>query len=127
MSFKEAIEKIGIEEEGIIDWKDAKLVSYSEDDNIRYKGYIILTKDRLFFISEKGFLKSIKKMYDIPISKITKISKLPLSSSFIIYANTADEKSGFLKKMFSGKNAQINLKDGKSFFDQLRKINPNIK
>ncbi len=127
MSFKEAIEKSEIKEEGIIDWREAKLVSYSGDENIRYKGYVILTKSNLIFISEKGFLKSIKKMYDIPISKIKKISKLPLTNTYMILANTADEKSGFLKKMVSGRNAQIKLGNGKSFFGKVRKINPNIK
>jgi len=127
MSFKEAIEKVGIKEKSIIDWRDAKLVSSSGEENTRYKGYIILTKDRLIFVSEKGFLKSIKKMYDMPVSKIKKISKFPLSKNFMVFANVADKKSGFFKKMFSGRNAQIKLSNGKSFFDKVRKLNPNIK
>jgi len=45
----------------------------------------------------------------------------------IIYASTAERESGFIKKMFSSKSAQMYIKDGKSFVDEIVKINPSIK
>jgi len=61
------------------------------------------------------------------VSKIKSISKLPLTNQFIINASTAEKESGFIKKMLSSKNARMHIKDGKSFVDEIVKINPSIK
>lgn len=125
MSFKESIEKVGVDESSIVDWREGKFYS-SGEDSFGYKGYVILTKDRLIFVSKKGFLRSIQKKYDMPVTQIQKITKLPLMKRYTFFANTAEKDAGFLKKMFSTKNAEIDIQDGKTFIEKIRKINPGI-
>ena len=126
MSYKDTICKVGIDEGSVAAWRDAKFYGSSGEDTVAYKGYLLLTEQRVVFVSKKGFLKPIKIRYDMAVSKIKSISKLPLTNHFIIYASTAEGDSGFIKKMFSSKNAQVHMKDGKSFIDELVKINPSI-
>ena len=126
MSYRDTIRKAGIDEDRIIDWRDAKFYGSSGEDSVGYKGYLLLTKERLIFVSKKGFLKPVKIRYDVALSNIQRISKLPLTHQFIISANTAEKDSGFIKKIFSSKNAQVHMKDGKSFVDEIAKINPSI-
>jgi len=126
MSYTGTICKAGINEGSVAAWRDAKFYGSSGEDSVTYKGYLLLTEQRLVFVSKKGFLKPIKIRYDVAVSKIKRISKLPLTNQFIIYANTAEKESGFIKKMFSSKNAHVHMKDGKSFIDEIVKINPSI-
>lgn len=127
MSYRDTICKAGIDEGSVAAWRDAKFYGSSGEDNVAYKGYLLLTDQKLVFVSKKGFLKPIKIRYDMAVSKIKSISKLPLTNQFIIYAGTAEKESGFIKKMLSSKNAQMHIKDGKSFVDEIVKINPSIK
>ncbi len=126
MAYKEAIQKVGIDESDVIDWRDAKFYGCNGEDAINYPGYIILTKDKLIFVSKKGFFRSVRKRYEVEVSQIKKISKLPLMKQFVIYANTTKEGAGFLKKLFKSKNAQIYMKEGKSFVEKIKEVNPRI-
>ena len=126
MAYKDAIQKVGIDESDVIDWRDAKYYGCNGEDAINYPGYVILTKDKLIFVSKKGFLRSAKKRYDVEVSQIKKISKLPLTKQFVFFANTAKEGAGFLKKLFKSKNAQIYMKEGKSFVEKVKEVNPHI-
>ncbi len=127
MAFKDAIREVKIEESGIVDWREAKLYQSSGEDNVSWSGYIILTSDKIIFVSEKGFLKPVKIRYEIGISSIRRVSKIPLLGHFMISANTAEKGSGLLKRVFSSKNAQLSVKDGKTFFERLKTLNPEIK
>lgn len=128
MAFKDCIREVNIDESGILEWQEAKFYqSTGEDSTSAYSGYIILTKDKLFFVSEKGFLKPIKIKYEIEISKIKSITRIPLINQFYITANTADKDSGLLKKMFSRKDAQVSISDGKTFVGKVKELNPAIR
>ena len=127
MAFKDALQEVGIAESCVIDWRNSKLYQSSGEDTVAFSGYMVLTKDRLLFVSEKGFLKPIKIRYEIDISKIRNISKILLTNRFLIAANTAEEGSGFFKKLAGSKNAQVSVKDGKEFFEKVKQINPEIK
>ena len=126
MAYKEAIQKVGIDESDVIDWRDAKYYGCNGEDAINYPGYVILTRTKLIFVSKKGFLRSAKKRYEVEISQIKKISKLPLTKQFVFFANTAKEGAGFLKKLFKSKNAQIYISEGKSFVEKVKEVNPGI-
>ena len=127
MSYADTIGKAGIDEASIVTWREAKFYGSSGEDSVVYKGYVLLTEDKLIFVSRKGLLKPVKIRYDTDVSNITSISKIPLTSRFIIHANTAEKDSGFIKKMLSSKTAQIHIKDGQSFFEEMAKLNPSIK
>lgn len=125
-TFQDAIKKVNIAEADILEWRKAKFYQSCGEDSSTYPGYIALTKDKLFFVCEKGFLRPIQLKYEIAISRIDKISKVPLIHQFYITANTADQGSGLLKKMFGMKNARVSIEDGKTFIEKLREQNPAI-
>lgn len=127
MSYNDTIEKSGINEANIVMWREAKFYGSSGEDSVVYKGYLLLTQDRLIFVSRKGILKSVKIRYDMEVTNITSVSKIPLTHRFVIHANTANKDSGFIKKMLYSKTAQIHIKDSQSFFEEMAKLNPSIK
>ena len=127
MPYADTIRKAGINEASIVTWREAKFYGSSGEDSAVYKGYLLMTEDRLIFVSRKGLLKSVRIRYDMDVSNITSVSKIPLTNRFIIHANTADKDSGFIKKMLYSKTAQIHIEDGKSFVEEMAKLNPSIK
>lgn len=129
MSFKESLKKVGINEKEVIDWRTARFYESSPADNCSssYKGYILLTKKSLVFVSERKMLIAPRKLYDVPIKKIVKIGKVPLTSTFIFNTNMAENNSGFFAKLFKSRAAQISIEDGVAFIDKIKKMNPNIK
>ena len=127
MSYQEALKKINLTEKDVVDYREGKLISNSGEDCVNYPGFIILTKKKLFFVTEKGFLRSMRCMYDIELQQIKSIYKFPLINNYTIMANTAQEGAGFLKRMFKTKNAQMKISDGKTFVNKIKELNPKIK
>ena len=128
MSFHETIQKIGIQESDIIEWREAKYHGHSGDDYGSGRSvYILLTKKELIFVKKKGFLSGVKILFHLPIEKINHITKLPLTSQFIIYGNVAEKKANFLKKLFKRRSGHFNISEGKSFIQKLKELNPEIK
>jgi hypothetical protein len=127
MSYADTIGKAGINDASKVTWREAKFYGSSGEDSIIYKGYLLLTEDRLIFVSRKELLKSVRIRYNMDVSNITSVSKIPLTNRFIIHTNTAERDFGFLKKMLYSKTAQIHIKDSQSFFEDIAKLNPSIK
>ena len=127
MTLQDALDKIGLKEEDIVDYREAKFYQSNDMDGCTYKGHIILTKQKLFFVSNKGFLKKYRKLFEVEVSKITKVSKLPLTKRYVILANTAKDGAGFFSKMLHHKNAQIGFDGGDSFIGKIKELNPKIK
>ncbi len=115
-----------ISEKDVVDWREGKLYLDDSEYSKTYKGNIILTKDHLIFVSKKGIFTSAKKRYDVELSKISKVSKIFLTKSYCVYANTADKGAGFFKRLFKYKNIRVSMKDGKDFFLNLKKLNPEV-
>jgi hypothetical protein len=65
MPYADTIRKTGINEAGIITWREAKFYGSSGEDSDVYKGYLLLTEDRLIFVSRKELLKSVRIRYDM--------------------------------------------------------------
>ena len=128
MSFQETIIKAGINESEIIEYREAKIdENASGETGTVFKGYLILTKDRLMFVSKKGLLKSVRKRFDIPVDKIKKISKFPLSKTWSFQANLAEEGAGALKRFFKQKTVHVKIEDGESFVGKIKEMNIEIK
>ena len=126
MAFDDAIQKVNVPSGDVLEHRDAKLFQSQGEEGVNYAGYLVLTKDKLLFVSEKGLLTQAKIRYEVPVLKIQRISKLPLVNQYMIFANTAEKQAGFFKKMFSSKNAQLSIKDAKSFFEKMKEVNPQI-
>ena len=116
-----------ITKEEVVDWRNAKFYESGDDYSDTYKGYLILTKSRLLLISETRLFRAMRKLYDVDVSKITKVFKIPLTSSFIVYANTAEKGTGFFKRLFKHKDMQVKLDDATPFFNKLKELNLYIK
>lgn len=127
MSYQEALKKINLNEKYVVDYRTGKLISNSGEDSVNYPGFIIFTKKKLFFVTEKGFLRSMKCMYEIELRQIKSIYKFPLINNYTFIGNTAQEGAGFLKRMFKTKNAQMKINDGKTFVNKIKELNPQIK
>ena len=128
MSFQETIKKAGINEAEIIEWRKAKIDenAFGETGAI-FRGYLILTKNRLMFVSKKSLLKSVRKRFDISLDKIKKISKFPLSKRWSFQTNLAQEGDGALKRFFKQKTIQVKIDDGEGLVETIKEMNINIK
>ncbi len=119
MAFDDTIQKVGLRKQDIIDSREAKYSCPGEDGAV-YSGYVVLTSEKLIFISSKRLFSPAKIVYEIKISQIQKIIKF-LKNNFTIFANTAGKDANFLKKLVSTKNAQLVIKDGKTFVEEIKK------
>ena len=79
MSYRDTICKAGIDEGSVAAWRDAKFYGSSGEDNVAYKGYLLLTDQKLVFVSKKGFLKSIKIRYDLNFARNTLVRSIWVS------------------------------------------------
>ncbi len=122
MDFEKAINDTNIKKNEIIDWRKAKIISSGD---MRLSGFLILLKNKLVFLKKK-VLGSYVKTYEIELSKISKINKLTFMRHYVFYANKAEKDAGFFKKLFSSKNMQVFMKDGKPFVKKIKQTNPKI-
>ncbi len=119
MQLDEALSVVKIGKEDLIDFRDAKIL----DDEISYKGHIILSKNELIFIKKKAS----KAMFRIPVSKIKSLKKIPIMNLVLLSANVSEEGAGFLKKLFGRRDKKISMNDPKSFIEKVKELNKNLK
>ncbi|MDD5499762.1 MAG: hypothetical protein PHT91_02720 [Candidatus Nanoarchaeia archaeon] len=119
MSFHESLEQAKINEADVSEWREATLHRGGDDSS--YKGFILIMKsNHLVFVKGKGIIGSARKVYDVPIIKIKKVSKS--LGLWIVEANLAEEKDGFLKKMFKHKLEMFNIKNPDAFVSKLKSL-----
>jgi hypothetical protein len=128
MSFEDCLDKAGIKKSDLIEWKKAKIIKSRGRDEQgfeiedKYKGYILITKDRFVFVKDKGLITGLKIMYDVPLKKITNINKVSLIHRIKVSANISDKDSGFFKKLFSGRSAMFDVGGAGDFIKKVKSL-----
>ena len=128
MSFDDCLNKAQLSKADLVEWKEAKIIisngmdqdGYEQES--KYKGFILISKNKFIFVRDKGFITGTKIMYNVPLNKINNINKISLIHRIQINANVSEKTSNFLKKMFSGKNAKFDIKNANEFVTKIKNL-----
>ena len=114
-------------ENSVIGYWPAKEVTSGEDYGKNIKGNLAVGKEEIIFYADKFFSSKSKEWRRIPIRGIKSIHHIPIFNMTTIRYNRKPEKTGFFSRIFNGRNVSYKIFNRKSFIENIKKLNPNIK